>query len=860
MSASLAAARLLVEAVPLPDSEVGRVQGLLDCNVLALLGWDATARVLRPPVTLGQVAGTLCLVEDCTNMTNASIALCTGCQRAFNKSGADLSLFVKSGVQRERFRGQRLCLVCRTAGHERPAHSHDLCVACDSQCQRRGQSSAAFAAGDSRFPPAPPRPTLGRCVVATCGLWAGVDTPRLCDGHRLRWAHAGKPPIEHFAATTGPILGEQRGAVVLVGLSDLVVAELLFGVQSIINDGQRLRVEDLRSLAQLIRDCGAESVRAFDKTSLRTHHRRFVERIADRLAASTLTVEGQRGNDTLDLRAWGKKGYLTFVGAPAPTNRIGSGTLPITQRWLRDATEAWVFDLLPRLRSDDAARVTIKVAGIWSSRLSGRPDRGEDPSALGRADVTGLLEHLGMLTRTGKLSEYRRCRMVERFGTFLRGARGLGLTGPGRCLAGLPDEVALRAGDVPARAIQDREDEVGEAIPDAVVAQILASFDGTTPEAEARLRLALGTGRRPSELCRLPLLDCLDYDTVIDQATGEQHRAPVLVHDMPKANTTRCRLPLSEGDAQIIRDQQARVRARYPGTDEAQLPLFPRTQSNFRGTEPYDAPGWAREVRLWARRLELFEGVLVGDELVVSRDVHGNAIRYLSSRIHCYGFRHSYAQRHIDRGTEVAVLCALLGHRKLDTTQGYYRIKAAAKRQATDRMLPLQIAVSGPLRLVADVSDSDRLRHGVGRIAVPMGWCEEVSNVKAEGKACPMRHRCFGCVHYRTDPSFLLDLRSYLARMLADRERLAAAIPELAEWARKDAMPSDDEIEVVRRLIADCEARLVGLNPAEHTEVLEAMEVLANSRAALEEAFPLSERGQVSQSVPVAFPRAAAGR
>jgi len=646
----------------------------------------------------------------------------------------------------------------------------------------------------------------------------------------------------------------------MLGLSDLVTAELLLGVQANIEDGQRLRISDFRSLTQVMRDSRAFSVRALATSSLYRHQRRLVARIIYRLTVDSITVESQRGNDVLDLRAWGMSGTLSFVGTAEPLNGKGAAGRPITQSWLREATEAWVFDNLADHRGHTTARLVIRAAGLWSTCLERRGDRGANPSKLGRRDINDLLEHLGMLARTGEMSEHTRSRLVEHLARFLRGVRGLGLTDPGRCMAGLPGRVTIRPGDIPARPSRDREDEVGEAIPDAVIAQILASFDGTRPEAESRIRLALGTGRRPSEICKLPLVGCLDYDTVIDVATGESRRAPVLVFDMPKVSMTRCRLPLSDGDAQIIRDQQERVLARYPDTDRAELPLFPRPNSNFSGTESWSASGWAHQLRYWMSRIDLFDGVLVGDELVVSRDAHGNPIRYPSSRVHPYAFRHTYAQRHIDHGTELAVLSELLGHKNLDTTQGYYRIKAAAKRQATDRMLPLQIAVSGPLRLVTDVSDSDRLRHGVGRIAVPMGWCEEVSNVKAEGTACPMRHRCFGCIHYRTDPSFLTDLRRYLTRMLADKERLAAAIPGLAEWARQDAIPSDDEIEVVRRLISDCEARLVGLDPAEHAEVLEAMDVLAKSRVALDEAFPISEQGQVSQSVPVAFPRVAARR
>jgi hypothetical protein len=39
--------------------------------------------------------------------------------------------------------------------------------------------------------------------------------------------------------------------------------------------------------------------------------------------------------------------------------------------------------------------------------------------------------------------------------------------------------------------------------------------------------------------------------------------------------------------------------------------------------------------------------------------------------------------------------------------------------------------------------------------------------------------------HFRTDPSYLPELRGYLDRLLADRERVRTAV-ELEEWARAE--------------------------------------------------------------------------
>jgi hypothetical protein len=48
--------------------------------------------------------------------------------------------------------------------------------------------------------------------------------------------------------------------------------------------------------------------------------------------------------------------------------------------------------------------------------------------------------------------------------------------------------------------------------------------------------------------------------------------------------------------------------------------------------------------------------------------------------------------------------------------------------------------------------------------------------------------------------SYLPDLQPYLDDLLRSRERLLAA-GELDEWAKADALPSEEEITRIRRLI-----------------------------------------------------------
>ena len=72
---------------------------------------------------------------------------------------------------------------------------------------------------------------------------------------------------------------------------------------------------------------------------------------------------------------------------------------------------------------------------------------------------------------------------------------------------------------------------------------------------------------------------------------------------------------------------------------------------------------------------------------------------------------------------------------------------------------------------------------------------------------------CTGCGHFRSDPSYLPELKSYLQQLLADKERLHAAT-DLQPWARAHAAPPDEQVSQVRELIRRIEADLD--NPQRH--------------------------------------------
>jgi hypothetical protein len=127
--------------------------------------------------------------------------------------------------------------------------------------------------------------------------------------------------------------------------------------------------------------------------------------------------------------------------------------------------------------------------------------------------------------------------------------------------------------------------------------------------------------------------------------------------------------------------------------------------------------------------------------------------------------------------------------------------------------------------------ESEHARYAVGEVAVPYGRCSEPSNVQAGGGACPVRFRCAGCDHFRTDVSYLPDLSAYLDDLLRTRERLAAAIGGIDDWARADATPAEEEITRIRRLIGQVKGDITRLPDAERACIDEAVTVIRKHRA-----------------------------
>ena len=422
----------------------------------------------------------------------------------------------------------------------------------------------------------------------------------------------------------------------------------------------------------------------------------------------------------------------------------------ITQPWLRDLLLAWARD-----ESQSYMIVkTHRAAVVASQALESRPDRGLDMTALGNRDVDAIAEAVRLLTRVDNGAPCQTSFKRHIFAVFfdlINWGRRQGF------LEGLPAsfEPTRTRIHLPADPVVEK---AGKAIPDAVQRQLDAHTDSLgrgfnhgvlTAEQSHQMFLTAyivlrDTGRRTLEVASLRT-DCLTQD-----AAG-----PVLIYDNHKARRLGRRLPILQSTADTI-NEWIEVRRTIPTASQEYL--FPGTTIV---EKHLSSSSLSSAIRTWVRGLQ----TLNSDEV----DSNGDPVPFDRSKIHPYAFRHSYAQRHADNGTPVDVLRLLMDHNSIQTTGGYYTISADRKRSAIETVGQLAIDRHGtPAPLTASTA------YQMRSVAVPFGNCIEPSNVKAGGKACPIRFQCAGCGFYRPDPSYIPAIEEHINSLTADREIASA--------------------------------------------------------------------------------------
>jgi hypothetical protein len=156
------------------------------------------------------------------------------------------------------------------------------------------------------------------------------------------------------------------------------------------------------------------------------------------------------------------------------------------------------------------------------------------------------------------------------------------------------------------------------------------------------------------------------------------------------------------------------------------------------------------------------------------------------------------------------------------------RIPQKRRREAAE--LVGNLVMCGDSLVIQPMGRSHRLADQRATVAVPFGKCSNPQNVAAEGYGCPIRHQCFGCASFSSDPSYLPELRRRLLDLKATRARVDA-FDGAAQWAKRDARPSDEEIEAIEARIHLEEGKLARATPEQRWLVNEASAVLRKARA-----------------------------
>jgi integrase len=659
-------------------------------------------------------------------------------------------------------------------------------------------------------PAAKPLPGFGVCRVPVCDraarYWRG-----LCGTHYARWWADGRKgmsiDLDAWCQAASPVANGH--AVILRGLSSHVQAEILFGLQQRCRRGVITYLYQLRIFIRRFRAAGAVTIADVDVTQLPRHVRRLVQELQDAIARGVSPADEQR-KDIWDMVVFGHgRKRLDFT--------------VIAQPWLRDAVKQWVLEEIPVRRGPNVVAVlrdhVNSIGRLGDCMRLYRSDEGMQPAILGRADTVAFLNRLKHQESAGDISASQRRKVAQHAALVLRECRAIGLARPHRPLAGLNQEFTFRRNDLPP---VPKEDRPGRALPNSVLAVLIGALDQLETAAGRDVRLAvrvlIDTGRRPAEICKLPC-DCLDQDRDGKYA---------LIYTDFKNNRVGRRLAISDATAAAIIEHQQHVRQRFPGTAFANLALLPRLKLNPEGTQPISDDTLAAAHRRWANDLAPFH--------------RPDGTEFDKSAVFLYAYRHSYAQRHADAGTPVDVLKELMGHRSIATTQGYYSITATRMRKAVDSLATVQFNGRGEhvWNQARVLLESEHQRIAVGQVAVPFGICTEPSNVQAGGSACPFRFRCLGCGHFRSDPSYLPELRDYLDTLLRDRERICAAT-ELDEWARAEAMPSEAEIARLRQLIRRVEHDLDALDENDRRQIDEAVQIVRRTRQTVHLGLPTTQ-------------------
>ena len=705
--------------------------------------WDPTRLLFTGDVTNPATTVYRCLTLGCVTLSVVKVGHCVRCRSALAKDRQPGPTPASTEL---------LCGQGGVPGCALPTSSKGLCRDHSGRFHqaRKHRSKITVTAWDVTQTP---HPSAGPCGVGWCDRTRPTPRTSLCKHHQRD--HRSRPGLSEaqYRLTARPPLAASEFS--LADCPPVLAAEIIYGLQR--RDAHEMAVAPfaMRDLIALIQP--HPSLAQVNRTALHSK----AAQMLDNLKPYVDELHDQfTGRDVFGPDRWGPQVMMRFPGAEHSryTVRFSVDWSVIACPWLKDIGKLWARDTLPRKQSITTA---VKALQRVSAALLGSAGF-HDRQALALADVTAIVRHITTMKgdRGQPLSYSKSTAHIGIFRVILAHARDSGY------LPDVPSTFAFTRIHALKKPRPDLE-EPGRAIPDPVIELLNEHLASFTPDYRSshRLtgwsnedyglmwqtiyRLIRDTGRRPGEITSLR------FDCVTSGADGE----PILVWDNHKAGRLGRRLPVFTSTAETVRRWQEHLHRLSPGVT-ADLPLFPAASARGpRLTRATQASYYGQKFRTWVSTVPGL-GKLLAD-LTTAGTPFG------LDEIVLYGLRHAYAQSLADAGIHPDVLMQLMDHRSMETTSGYYRIGQKRKRDAIAVMSKLRSDIYGATRPVTDLETYKRTE-----VATILGGCSEPANVKAGGKACPIRFQCGACSFYRPDPTYVPEIEDEIRRL---RKDIAAA-------------------------------------------------------------------------------------
>ncbi|MCA1656225.1 MAG: hypothetical protein LC713_00645, partial [Actinobacteria bacterium] len=187
---------------------------------------------------------------------------------------------------------------------------------------------------------------MGTCAVISCGRLAAHLANGLCAAHDTAWRAEGRPALSAYCRRASPRRGERRGRVVLRGLPEQVIVEVLYAIGCCLAEGRHATLVELRGAVDYCRRLGVGCLGDIDVNGQLGPTANFLRFAADRVALASSRPETEQAKDVWDLRVWGQGGHLSFIGQEGLHRHAGDPVRPISQAWLKAATKAWAAEAL----------------------------------------------------------------------------------------------------------------------------------------------------------------------------------------------------------------------------------------------------------------------------------------------------------------------------------------------------------------------------------------------------------------------------------------------------------------------------------------------------------------------------------